>query len=390
MKLSKSSNDLVGQKMFQIMAKAQEMERKGKKIIHFEIGDPDFNTPINVKNAAITSIKKNHTHYSNSMGIEELRKAACKVTKKSRGFEPSINQVLITPGANFQIFLAISCIINPGDEVIIPDPSFVSYASIVKFLRGKIISVPLKENNEFRLNPNDIKKKITKKTKIIIINSPHNPTGSVMNKTEIEEIFKLASQKNIYLISDEIYSRIIYKDSATSFFSPSSIDKCKKNTILVNGFSKSYAMTGWRLGVVTGPESLIKKMGLLQETSISCVPKFTQMAGLEALLGSQKRINGMVIEFKERRDLLVNALNQIKGFRCLQPKGAFYAYPNIKDTNLSSEKISNILLEKCGIAIAPGCIFGKNGEGYIRICYATSKQNIKNGMNIMKKYFGSK
>ena len=234
------------------------------------------------------------------------------------------------------------------------------------------------------------KKKITKKTKIIIINSPHNPTGSVMNKTEIEEIFKLASQKNIYLISDEIYSRIIYKDSATSFFSPSSIDKCKKNTILVNGFSKSYAMTGWRLGVVTGPESLIKKMGLLQETSISCVPKFTQMAGLEALLGSQKRINGMVIEFKERRDLLVNALNQIKGFRCLQPKGAFYAYPNIKDTNLSSEKISNILLEKCGIAIAPGCIFGKNGEGYIRICYATSKQNIKNGMNIMKKYFGSK
>ena len=159
MKLSKSSNDLVGQKMFQIMAKAQEMERKGKKIIHFEIGDPDFNTPTNVKNAAITSIKKNHTHYSNSMGIEELRKAACKVTKKSRGFEPSINQVLITPGANFQIFLAISCIINPGDEVIIPDPSFVSYASIVKFLRGKIISVPLKENNEFRLNPNDIKKK---------------------------------------------------------------------------------------------------------------------------------------------------------------------------------------------------------------------------------------
>ncbi len=390
MKLSKSSNDLVGQKMFQIMEKAQQMEKIGKKIIHFEIGDPDFNTPTNIKNAAIKSINKNHTHYSNSMGIEELRKAACKITKKSRGFEPSMDQVLITPGANFQIFLAISCIINPGDEVVIPDPSFVSYASIVKFLGGKVINIPLKEDNEFRLDPSDINKKITKKTKIIIINSPHNPTGSVMKKTEIEEIFKLASRRNIFLISDEIYSRIIYKDSCTSFFSSSSIDKCKKNTILVNGFSKSYSMTGWRLGVVTGPEYLIKKMGLLQETSVSCVPKFTQMAGLEALLGSQKKINEMVIELRERRDLLVNALNQIKGFKCLQPKGAFYAFPNIKDTNLSSEKISNILLEKCGIAIAPGCIFGENGEGYIRFCYANSKQNIRNGMKIMKKYFGSK
>ncbi len=390
MKLSRSSDNLVGQKMFQILAKAQELEKKGKKIIHFEIGDPDFDTPINIKNAAINSIKNNDTHYTNSMGILELRKAACKVTLNSRGFEPDIEQVLVTPGANFQIFLAVSCIINPGDEVIIPDPSFVSYSSIVNFLGGKTINVKLKEKNEFRLNPDDIAKKITTKTKIIIINSPHNPTGSVMNRKEIESIYKIAKKNNLYLISDEIYSRMIFNDSKTSFFSPSSIDYCKKNTILINGFSKSYAMTGWRLGVMTAPKDLINKMGLLQETALSCVPKFTQIAGLEALIGSQKKINEMVIEFKKRRDLLVHLINNIRGFSCLEPKGAFYVFPNIKNTRLNSEQISSKLLVDCGIAVAPGNIFGKNGEGYIRICYANTITNITTGMNIMKNYFGVK
>lgn len=390
MKLSRSSDNLVGQKMFQILAKAQELEKNGKNIIHFEIGDPDFNTPKNIKNAAIKSIKDNQTHYTNSMGIIELRKAACDVTFKSRDFKPNIEQVLVTPGANFQIFLAVSCIINPGDEVIIPDPSFVSYASIVNFLGGKIVNVRLKEKNEFRLNPDDIAKKITAKTKIIIINSPHNPTGSVMNKQEIESIYELASRNNLYLLSDEIYSRMIFNDSKTSFFSPSSIDKCKKHTILINGFSKSYAMTGWRLGVMTAPKNLVHKMGLLQETALSCVPKFTQLAGLEALVGSQKKIEEMVLEFKKRRDLLVRLLNNINGFNCLEPKGAFYVFPNIKNTNLTSNKIAAVLLNECGIAVAPGNIFGKNGEGYIRICYANSIKNITNGMNIMKNYFGVK
>tara|TARA_X000000950_G_scaffold171985_1_gene209522 strand:+ start:23435 stop:24610 length:1176 start_codon:yes stop_codon:yes gene_type:complete len=390
MKLSRASDNLIGQKMFQILAKAQELEKKGKKIIHFEIGDPDFNTPLNIKNAAINSIKNNHTHYTNSMGILELRKAACKVTLKSRGFKPSIEQVLVTPGANFQIFLAISCIINPGDEVIIPDPSFVSYASIVNFLGGKIVNIKLKEENEFRLNPDDVAKKITTKTKVVIINSPHNPTGSVMNKKEIESIYKLVAKNRLYLISDEIYSRMIFNDSKTFFFSPSFIDHCKKHTILINGFSKSYAMTGWRLGVMTGPENLINKMGLLQETALSCVPKFTQLAGLEALLGSQRKIKEMVLEFKKRRDLLVSQLNNINGFSCLEPKGAFYVFPNIKKTKLTSEQISSILLHKCGIAVAPGNIFGANGEGYIRICYANSIKNITNGTSILKNYFGEK
>lgn len=390
MQLSYSSNNLLGQKMFQILSKAQDLEKSGKKIIHFEIGDPNFNTPKNIKKALIKSINSNDTHYTNSMGVYELRKAACKVTKKSRGFKPSIDQVLVTPGANFQIFLSLSCILNPGDEVLIPDPSFVSYASIVKFLGGKVINISLKEKNEFRVNPRDIEKKITKNTKAIILNSPHNPTGSVLKESEIRKLYSIASLNNLFLISDEIYSRMIFEDSDTKFFSPSTIDNCKKNTILINGFSKSYAMTGWRLGVVTGPSFLIKKMGLLLETSLSCVPKFTQMAGLEALLGSQKGINNMINKFQIRRNYMYDELNKINGFSCIKPRGAFYIFPNIKKTGLTSNKITELLLNKAGVAVAPGNIFGKCGEGFIRICYASSMNNIEKGIYKIKKIFGEK
>lgn len=390
MNFSDSSKRLVGQKMFQIMAYANEFEKKGKSIIHLEIGDPDFDTPLNIKQAAIDSILKGETHYINSNGLLDLRLSACQVTKKSRGFEPSLNQVLVTPGANFQIYLAAACILNPGDEVIIPDPCFVSYESIINFLGCKIVNVPLLQENFFQLKPDDIKNKITKKTKMIIINSPNNPTGSVMKEEDIRSIANLCSKYGIFLISDEIYSRMIFKDTHTKFFSPSSIDYCREFTILINGFSKSYAMTGWRLGVVTAPERLISKMSLLLESLVSCVPIFTQRAGIEALNGSQTEIDIMVKEYRTRRDYMFLELNKIKGFNCVRPDGAFYIFPNIEKSGMSCEEISNFILEKVGVAVAPGNIFGKHGEGFIRLCYANSMKNLEEGIARIRSLFGLK
>jgi len=349
-KLSDATYRLEGQKMFQILAKTKELERQGKEILHFEIGDPDFNTPSNIKDAVYNSLKKGKTHYVPSSGILELKVAAAEVTeKRSRGFRPDLNQILVTPGANVQIDYAVTCAANPGDEIIIPDPSFVSYASIINFRGMKPVRIPLLEKNEFRLKPKDVEKAVTDKTKMIIINSPSNPTGAVMNEKEIEQVYKIAEKNDLYLLSDEVYTRMIYTDSETKFCSPSKYDHCKERTIVVNGFSKSYAMTGWRLGVVTGPPHLIEKMGLVLETTTSCVSPFIQMAGVEALLGSQKPINDMISEFRKRRDLIVK----------------------------------DFMLEKAGVAVCPGSFFGEYGEGYVRLCYANSIENIKRGIERM-------
>lgn len=383
-KLSEAANRIIGQRMFQILAKTQELERQGKEIIHFEIGDPDFSTPENIVNAAYQSLKRGETHYTNSSGMFQLKIAAIEASEKGvRKFKPTINQVLVTPGANAQIYYAIACGVNPGEEIIIPDPSFVSYNSIISFLGMKAVPVELKEENEFRLDPEDVLKKITDKTRMIIINSPQNPTGSLMTEEEIRRIYEIAEKYDLYLLSDEIYSRMIYKDRLTEFFSPSMIDQCKKRTIIINGFSKSYAMTGWRIGVVTGPEDIIKKMGMLLETTTSCVSPFIQRAGIEALKGSQEPIKNMVEEFRKRRDLLVNGLNTLPGVSCIIPHGAFYAFANIKKTGMTSEEFSDLMLNEAGVSICPGNYFGKAGEGYVRFCYANSEENIKRAIDRM-------
>jgi aspartate aminotransferase len=388
MKISKIAKGLVGQKMFQILAEAQQLEAQGKDIIHFEIGEPDFDTPQNISVAGINAIENKNTKYVNSMGILELREAACEVTEKSRKFKPSIDQVLVTPGANIQIYLAIACVANPGDEIIIPDPGFVSYLSIIRSLGCIPIAVRLREDNDFELDPEDLKALITDKTVMIIVNSPSNPTGSVINEYSMRQIFDIAKQRNIYLLSDEIYARMVYSiSSSSSFFSPSMIDECKTTTIVVNGFSKSYSMTGWRLGVVTGPSLLISKMGLMLETMLSCTPPFIQIAGVEALKGNQDKIYQMIEEYRERRDLLVSGLNSLKGFRCKLPEGAFYVFPNIEETGFTSNQISKLMMEKAGVVVSPGNIFGKNGEGFIRFSYANSKQNINKAIDKLYKIF---
>ena len=386
-KLSKSAQNLTGQPMFRMLSKIQEIEKKGKKILHFELGDPDFPTPSNISEAAIQSIRDGKTHYANSMGISELREAVQKTTEISRGFKPDFSQVLVTPGANYIIYLAISTLVNPGEEVIIPDPGFPTYTSAANFIGAKPVYVPLYEKNSFQLSPDDLEKKITDKTKLIIINSPANPTGSVMTKDEIFQVAQIAKKYNVYLLTDEVYSRLIF-DSDKGFFSPASLDKCKDRTIIINGLSKAFAMTGWRIGVAIGPEEIISKMGLIVETISSCTPPFCQYAGLEAVVGDQSALKKMKKEYEERKKILVEGLNEVKGISCVNPGGAMYVFPNITKTGMDSDTFSEYVLDKIGVGVLPGNNFGENGEGYIRMCYATSLEDILLALSRLKNLFG--
>jgi len=367
--------------MFQILSTAKELEKKGRRIFHFELGDPDFDTPSNISYKASASILGNNTHYAPSSGINELKKVASNVTLKSRGFKPDLNQLLVTAGANIQLYYAIACTVNPGDEVIVPDPGFVSYFSILKFIGAKIVRIPLREENNFRLNPEDVKEAITHKTRLIIMNSPSNPTGSVMTKYEVSSMYKIAEEYDVYLLSDEIYARMTYN---ARHYSPSVYDHCKERTIVVNGFSKSYAMTGWRLGVCTGPKEVIEKMGLLLETTSSCVSPFIQVAGIEALIGSQIPVLDMVTEFRKRRDVLVEGLNSLEGVTCLKPEGSFYVFPNIKETGFSSDSFAEHMINSANVALCSGNIFGEHCEGYVRMSYSNnSTENIKDAIQKM-------
>ena len=389
-KLSEAAQRLQGQEMFQILSMAKELERQGKEILHFELGDPDFPTLDNIVDAACKSLKNGETHYAPSSGIRDLKIKAAEVTERSRHFRPDLDQLLVCPGANVMIFYAAACAVNPGEEVIVPDPGFVSYYSILNFLGIKPVRVRLYEENGFRLNPCDVQRAITGNTRMIIINSPSNPTGAVMTEEEICRIYKIAQKNDVYLVSDEIYARMIYEEANTNHYSPSKYDHCKERSIIINGFSKSYAMTGWRLGVVTGPSELISKMSLLLETTTSCVSPFIQRAGLAALNGSQEPVTKMIEEYRKRRDLLVEGLNSIPGVSCIKPNGAFYVFPNIRKTGLTSREFTELMLDQAGVALAPGPIFGEFGEGYVRFAYANSIENIEKAIARMQSVLGSR
>lgn len=366
--------------MAQFLARADELEKGGAKIIHFEIGDPDFPTPKHIMGAAIQSLRKGETHYGDSCGLTELRDAICRDIKKELGFLPQKEQVIIAPGLSLIYFLLCS-IANPGDEVIVPDPGFAPYYSIFDFLGIKPVSVLLKENDGFIMRADEIYKKITKKTKLIIINSPHNPTGAVIDKKEIDKIADLAKEKNISVLSDEVYSKIIYEGR---HYSPGTKDLCRETTIILNSFSKSYAMTGWRLGYLIGSSSLISKIDLLIQNTIFSVPTFIQRAGIEALAGGQGPLKQMLKEYKKRRDVLVEGLNSLKLY-CSVPKGAFYVFANIHATGFKSEAFAEFILKNAGVCCLPGNLFGKGGEGYARLAYTIPLIDIKEGLRRMEK-----
>lgn len=382
--LSKAAHNLLGQPMFKVLAKVQDLERQGRNIVHFEIGDPDFKTPNNIIDTTCKSLYDGETHYTSSMGLHDFRVGVCETTNISRGFRPDIDQVLITPGANMVIYYAVRCLMEPGDDVVLPNPYFPTYRSVIEFCGVNPVYVSLKEENEFRMDPNDLRSKMTDKTRLIIINSPHNPCGSVMTRKELDAIYDIAEEYDVYLLADEIYSRMIY-DSNHDFYSPSQRDKCKERTILTNGFSKAFAMTGWRLGAVIGPHEVIEKMGVMLQTTSSCVSPFIQRGGIEAIKGPQDEVQRMLNEYKSRRDLLVEGLNELPGVSCLKPGGAFYVFPNIRGTGMDDVTFADLMLNEASVSLLPGSNFGEAGSGYVRLCYATDRENILKGIERMKK-----
>ena len=371
-----------GAGIFEVLSKARALERAGKTILHFEIGQPDFPTPNHIKEAAKTAIDNNLTGYVAAAGILELKEAIQSEIQETRGFTPSLEQILVIPGANPGIYYALRSIITSHtDEVIYSDPSFPTYGAVLNYLECKQKPIPLKEENKFRLDPSDIEANITENTKLLLINSPMNPTGSVMKKEEIDRVALLAKENDLFVLTDEIYSKMTYDQT---FHSPSIEDEAKKRTVILDGFAKAYSMTGWRLGYAVGPEVVIDKMGLLLSATVSCVPPFVQRAGIEALKGPQTDLKNNMKAFRERRDAIVKGLNEIPGFSCLTPQGAFYAFPNITGTGMNSKQLADFLMNEAGVACLPGTIFGKNGEGYLRFSYATDLNTISKAIAQIK------
>jgi len=380
MKCAPSLDRLHSEAAFEVLAKAKALERKGKKVLHFEIGEPDFDTPEIVKDEAKKSLDENFTHYVASHGIIELREAVCEYIEKTRNFKPTPEQVLIVPGVKPGIFYSMLSLINKGDEVIYPDPGFPTYSSLVDYTSAGDVPLKLLEKNEFRMSPDDINEKITKKTKLIILNSPHNPTGSMLKKNEITAIYEIAEDNDVYLLSDEVYSQMTYEQK---HYSVAEYDNASERSVLIDGFSKSFAMTGWRLGYAIGPEEMIKKLTVFLINSVSCTNAFVQKAGIKALKDFDS-VKKMVEKFRERRNVIVKGLNEINGFRCIMPMGAFYTFPNITGTRKKSNELADYLLKKSGIAVLPGTAFGPGGEGYLRFSYASSIENIKEAVEKMK------
>lgn len=364
---------------FEVLAKARALEAQGKNIIHLEIGEPDFDTPKNIIEAAKNALDKGFTHYGPSAGLLDVREAIAKTVMAERpGFTCTADEVVVTPGGKPIMFFLILSTVDEGDEVIYPNPGFPIYESMINFVGGKAVPLQLKEEKDFRFDINDLKKLITKKTRLLIINSPQNPTGGILTKEDIEEIAKLAIEHDFIVLSDEIYSKIVYDD-----FKPYSILQIpgmKERTVLLDGFSKTFAMTGWRLGFGVMPAEMAKLVSKLQTNATSCTSSFTQEAGKEALLGDQSAVDAMVKEFKIRRDAIVDGLNKIPGFHCLKPKGSFYVMPNISGTGMTSQKMADFLLNEAGVACLSGTAFGKYGEGFIRFSYANSLENIKEAL----------
>jgi aspartate aminotransferase len=364
---------------FEVLAKAKALERQGKNIVHLEIGEPDFDTPKHIKDAAVKALYAGYTHYVPAAGIQELREAIAEDMAKSRKIEVSPEEVVVAPGAKPIIFLAILACVNPGEEVLYPNPGFPIYESVINFVGAKPVPLPLEEEKDFGLDHEYVKERITKKTKMIIINSPENPTGGVLTREDLKLIADcVAKRDDVLVFSDEVYSRIIYEGEHESI---ASFPGMKEKTIILDGFSKTYAMTGWRLGYGVMRKDLAQKITQLMINSNSCTCAFAQIAGVEALKGPQDSVKEMVAEFKKRREIIVSGLNSIKGITCKKPCGAFYVFPNITGTGMKSQELSDYLLNKAGVAVLPGTAFGAYGEGYLRLSFANSVENIKKALN---------
>lgn len=367
---------------FEVLAKAKALEAEGKSIIHLQIGEPDFATPKNICDAAIRSIQAGDTHYTGAQGIPELRKAIADYVTRTRNVKFTPENVVMTPGAKPIMFFIILALIQAGDEVIYPNPGFPIYESMINFVGGTAVPMPLRQENDFKIDIDEFKKLVTDKTKLVIINSPGNPTGKCIPKADMEKIADILNDKDCLILSDEIYSRIVY-DGAESY-SITKIDGFKDRTIILDGFSKTYAMTGWRAGYGVMNTELAPVITKLMVNSNSCTNTMVQKACIEALNGPQDEVVKIVAEFDRRRKIIVEGLNSIKGFNCTTPDGAFYAFPSITGTGYKSKELADKLLYEAGVACLSGTSFGAYGEGYLRFSYANSVENINEAIKRIK------
>lgn len=358
---------------FEVLARAQALERQGKKIIHLEIGSPDFPTPEHIVEAGKRALDEGWTKYGPTAGLPEFREAIAEHISSTRGIRVGAENVCVVPGGKPIMFFVMMALVEPGDEVIYPDPGFPIYESIIRYLGAVPVPVPLLEDRGFSFDLNVLRDRLSDKSRFLILNSPANPTGGVIPKEDLDQIANLVRDRDLMILSDEIYSRIYYEAAPASI---TSFDGMLEKTIILDGFSKTYSMTGWRLGFGVMPVWLAEAVNLLMVNSNSCTASFTQRAGLAALQGPQNEVEAMVDEFRRRRDVIVQSLNEIPGFRCSSPAGAFYAFPNVTGTRIPSRKLADILLNEAGVACLNGGSFGPHGDGYLRFSYANSLPNI--------------
>jgi aspartate aminotransferase len=382
---AKRTHHLAPEGAYHVLAKAGKLEAAGREIVHFEIGQPDYDTFSNVSLAGIKAISEGKTRYTHPSGMPSLREVIAEDIGRRRGIKITPEEVVVSPGGKPNLFFPTMALVESGDEVIYPNPGFPTYEAMIGVAGGVPVAVPLLEENSFSFDLDAFDRLINKRTKLIILNSPSNPTGGVIPRKDLEHIAAQAQKFNCWVMSDEIYARIAY--DGLEVFSIASLPGMQEHTIIVDGFSKTYSMTGWRLGFGIMPVELADRVGLLLTHSLGSTAHFTQLAGTEAIVGPQTMVDSMVTEYQRRRDVIVAGLNAIPGFSCRKPEGAFYAFPNIKGTGMKSSELADLILEKAGVALLPGSSFGDFGEGYLRLSYATSIPIIEKGLAQIRSVF---
>jgi aspartate/methionine/tyrosine aminotransferase len=372
---------------YAVLDRANALEAQGRKILHLEIGQPDFQTFANIKQAGIRAIENGQTRYTSPAGMPSLRQAIADYESERLGLPIGPERIVVAPGAKPGLFFPTLALVNPGDEVIYPDPGFPTYEAMIRVAGGNPVPIPLREENQFSFDLEIFDRKISDRTKLIVLNSPANPTGGVIPLVDLKHIAQKAREHDAWVISDEIYAHLAYDGLHVPSIAalPGMLD----HTVVVNGFSKTYAMTGWRLGFMVMPEALAERVELLLTHSIGCTATFTQIAGVEALTGPQEKVSENVAEYQHRRDYIVAGLNAIEGVSCQVPQGAFYVFPNVKSFGLSSKVIAARLIDEAGVAVLAGTDFGSGGEGYLRLCYATSMEVLKESVEKMDRWFKS-
>ncbi|MFN8091073.1 MAG: pyridoxal phosphate-dependent aminotransferase [Vicinamibacteria bacterium] len=377
MKLSERLARLGTETAFEVLVRARALEAQGRNVVHLEIGEPDFDTPSHITDAAVAALKSGVTHYGPSAGLPDLRQAVAEESTARRGVKATPEMVVVTPGGKPIMFYVILALVDPGDEVLYPNPGFPIYESMIRFIGGVPVPVRLLEEKAYALDVDQLVSKITAKTKLIILNYPHNPTGGIIPESGLRAVADAAARHGIPVLADEIYSRILYDGKHVSI---AAMPGMEPHAIVLDGFSKTYAMTGWRLGYGIMPAPLAQVVAKLQTNAVSCTASFTQLAGVQALRGDQSSVDTMVAEFRRRRDAIVDGLRQIPGFKCPRPKGAFYVFPNIAGTGFSAKALADRLLDEAGVACLSGTAFGEWGEGHLRFSYANSLDNIQEAL----------